>query len=112
MDAVDFLLYKTRYCDSHFCDECPIYNECEADDTRRAAEKIVEEMEKWAKEHPIITRATVFFNQYPDAPKASDGYPVIGPCAISKKYKDKQDRGCLGDKCLECRKEFWEEGIE
>lgn len=74
MDAVKFAIYRKRYCDSRHCDTCPIYEECDNEENPRAAAKIVKVVEKWAKEHPIKTRATVFFEQYPSVSKKYSMY--------------------------------------
>lgn len=62
MDVIEFVIQKKRYCHAHFCNECVIYDECRADNTSSAdAAKIVEEIKKWTKSHPLNTRATKFF---------------------------------------------------
>lgn len=117
MDALKFLSEMKRMCYSFDrCSECPLYIlgcdtspdcRCEEED-----EDIVREVEQWSNGHPRITRAAVFFEQYPTAPKSKDGYPEVDPCVMCEEYKKKRDDGCMGIECLKCREEYWGEVVE
>ena len=71
--------------------------------------EIVEQVEKWAKEHPEKTRQSEFLKQWPDAEIGEDGLPVVAPCQLNLELihdgssKDCESRGV----CDECRREFW-----
>ena len=76
--------------------------------------EIVEQVEQWAKEHPIKTRQREFLNQWPDAEMGDDGYPSVAPCQLNvellqcESQKDCEDRGVCG----KCRRDFWLKEIE
>lgn len=72
----------------------------------------VAKVERWLKNNPANTRALQFFKQYPDAVKASDGYPAVYPCMMNKKYIDEKVKGCYGGECLKCRDEYWGKEIK
>ena len=76
--------------------------------------EIVEQVEKWAKEHPVKTRQSEFLKQWPDAEISDDGLPSIAPCQLDvrlihgKSQDDCEDRGV----CDKCRRDFWLKEIE
>lgn len=108
MDAVEYLLWKNRYCLKHLCDDCSICDACNNNiQSRSAAEEIVKEIENWSKTYPIKTHATEFFKQYPTASKESDGYPPIKPCEMAEYYRERKANKCDGYTCEECRNEYW-----
>ena len=71
--------------------------------------EIVEQVEQWAKEHPVKTRQSEFFNQWPDAEIGYDGLPTVAPCQLNiellqcESQKDCEERGTCG----KCRRNFW-----
>ena len=76
--------------------------------------EIVEQVEQWAKEHPVKTRQDEFFNQWPDAEIGYDGLPTVAPCQLNiellqcESQKDCEERGICG----KCRCDFWLKEIE
>ena len=76
--------------------------------------EIVEQVEKWAKEHPVKTRQSEFLKQYPDAEIADDGLPSVAPCQLYKNMEEKDENGacCKNCGCAECRHDFWLKEIE
>ena len=76
--------------------------------------EIVEQVEQWAKEHPIKTRQSEFLKQWPDAEISDDGLPSIAPCQLNiellqcESQKDFEERGV----CDKCRRDFWLKEIE
>lgn len=115
MDALDFLKAKTRMC-KQTCKKCELWkNEILPSDgfcdawMKKHPEKAVAFAEKWAAEHPIKTRQSVFFEQWPDARiKKADGLPMASPCDLDGKLLGK----CDGISCPECRKKFWLTEVE
>lgn len=110
MDAVEFLRERRRMCNAQDdCGTCPIGIVC--DDyfvnhnySQEKASGMVSTVEQWAKEHPIKTRQSVFFEQWPDARiHKEDGLPMASPCDLDSKLAGK----CEGIPCPECRKKFW-----
>ena len=76
--------------------------------------EIVEQVEKWSKEHSVKTRQSEFLKQWPDAEIGDDGLPSIAPCQLNvgllqcESRKDCEDRGVCG----KCRRDFWLKEIE
>ena len=76
--------------------------------------EIVEQVEQWAKEHPVKTRQSEFLKQWPDAEISDDGLPAIAPCQLNvellqcESQKDCEERGVCG----KCRCDFWLKEIE
>lgn len=113
MDAVEYLktLNRMCHCECLKCEfgkarsgfeTCPVWQ-------RTHPEEAVAIVEKWAKEHPIKTRISVFLEQWPDARiHGADGLPFVSPCYLV----DKPDLKCTGTACPECRKEFWLAEVE
>lgn len=79
-----------------------------------SAEAVVEQVEQWAKEHPVKTRQSEFLKRYPEAEISDDGLPSIAPCQLDvglihgKAQKDCEDR----EACGKCRRDFWLKEIE
>lgn len=76
--------------------------------------EIVEQVEQWAKEHPVKTRQSEFLKQYPEAEIGDDGYPSVAPCQLYKDMEEKDENGvcCTNCGCAECRRDFWLKEIE
>lgn len=110
MDAVEFLDKVDRLSKRGFTEEKMRYN-----DYRTAGDNVgaVKFVERWAAEHPVKTRQSVFLEQYPEAELTQDGVIQICPIAISSAYKDEKGRCKITDStCSECRKEFWLTEVE
>lgn len=117
MDAVKFLKEKNRMCKKvNDCFICSLGNEdgrCQIGsivNQRLTEEQLVENVKKWAAEHPVKTRQSEFLKMFPNA-KMRDGTIIINPCEIniinaeSKMCEDSSD-------CNECRLNYWIEEIE
>ena len=71
--------------------------------------EIVEQVEQWAKEHPVKTRQSEFLKQWPDAEIGYDGLPTVAPCQLNiellqcESQDDCEGRGV----CDKCRRDFW-----
>lgn len=79
-----------------------------------SAEAVVEQVEQWAKEHPVKTRQSEFLKQWPDAEIGDDGYPSVAPCQLYKDMEEKDENGvcCKNCGCGICRRDFWLKEIE
>ena len=125
MDAVEFLKEAKRYCEwcknttqdgkKRLCDACYFEKLNNIFNLHSMAYcKFVEIVEQWAKEHPVKTRMSEFFNQWPDAEIGYDGLPTVAPCQLNiellqcESQKDCEDRGV----CNKCRRDFWLKEIE
>ena len=114
MDAVEFLKARSRICNDNVCEgDCPLFYCCN-DRIDDNMVKLVSIVEQWAKEHPVKTRQSEFFNQWPDAEIAGDGLPSVAPCQLYKDMEEKDENGvcCKNCGCGICRRDFWLKEIE
>ncbi len=111
MDAVEFYKQFARYCSSSYCCACNIVDYCKTKTKDgRDAEKIVREIEQWAKDHPVKTRQSEFLKMFPKADLTS-----LLPCVIEK---DKRAMRCAKYVCFSspnycgmCRDDYWNEEV-
>lgn len=108
MDAIEFVKQLRRMDETGVLKKRFIYlREGEEMDS---PEDVVAEVEEWAKENPPETRQSLFIKQYP---KVATYKGVIGirPCQIEEGYTSQY---CLYDssQCVQCRKEYWLQGVE
>ena len=107
MDAVEYVKALRRLCRSKIkCSECQLLNKedhCCMADIGECAEKTVQIVEQWAKDHPIKTRQSEFLKMFPNAViDEDDGILCIKPCIIDESIK------CTnGKNCDDCRREYW-----
>ena len=114
MDAVEYVKQRERMCDYYVnCNDCPAsdYQEC---GSLNGITKLVSIIEQWAKEHPVKTRQSEFFNQWPDAEIFEGRYLNICPALISKEYRDEETNECNQPEfsCGKCKRDFWLKEIE
>lgn len=113
MDAIEFINEKVRMCNWCNCIDCPFneLNGCSAGSlvNNGNVEKAVKLVEKWSKENPRKTRQNLFLEQYPEADIGVDGVLKACPALISSLYR--VNGNCIGQ-CSDCRKSFWNQGIE
>lgn len=113
MDAVEFIRERNRMC-KHYrgCNGCPAdglicSNIWGMDD----AEKLVQIVEEWAKEHTRKTRQSEFLRQWPGALVDTSGTLCIDPCNVDKQMKG--EAYCEAqENCYGCRREFWGQEVE
>ena len=74
-----------------------------------SAEAVVEQVEQWAKEHPIKTRQSEFLKMFPETEMIND-YICICPSRVSKKHRDSDTSCSIG--CDKCKRDFWLKEIE
>lgn len=79
-----------------------------------SAEAVVEQVEQWAKEHPIKTRQSELLKLFPEANVLYDEYLNICPAQLSSECRDKETGGCYdtGMDCGKCKRDFWLKEIE
>lgn len=121
MEAVKFLREKVRMCNENStCNQCELYKS-EIDCTGISCKKWMEEypedavafVEKWAAEHPVKTRQSVFLEQYPEADLAENGVVPLCPRAVSAAYRETDGRCAIrSDTCDNCRRKFWLAEVE
>lgn len=122
MDAVEYIKEAKRICKSRsvcksVSDKCPLLDEnghctatadiCAADIIEKA-EKAVQIVEQWAKDHPVKTRQSEFLKMFPHAQKR-DGIINICPLSVDKDHKTNSE--CLITACDGCRQRFWNEEV-
>lgn len=107
MDAVKYIKALRRLCESkRKCTECPLLNKEESYcivDKGEYAEKAVQIVEQWAKDHPVKTRQSEFLKMFPNAVIDEDnGILCIKPCEIDESI------GCTNGKgCNDCYRKYW-----
>lgn len=108
MTAIEYLRAKqrmTKKC-TMICNECPfsINNNASGcfclDFERNNAEKAIEIVENWAKQHPIKTFLTDFKEKYPNAPMDTNGTPNCCPHDLG--YTDNADKDDCNMDCKDC----------
>lgn len=115
MDAVEFIRERNRMC-KYFrgCAGCPADGMiCSTIWGMNDAERLVQVVEEWAKEHPHKTRQSEFLRQWLKARVDKDGILFICPADIAKNQKDEYG-GCANPmkNCPECRRRFWQQEVE
>ena len=118
MDALEFLKTLRRMCNCKCCSQCEIWKRLSMFETctswiKTHPEEAVAIAEKWAKDHPIKTRQSVFLEQYPEAQIDDNDVLSVCPAVISPSHR-KYGGGCLyiHKKCADCRREFWLAEVE
>lgn len=108
MDAVEYVKTQYRLCRSKDCPECPLQDKencCCIMDTIEYAEKAVQIVEQWAKDHPVKTRQSEFLKMFPNA--KTDGGVIIF-CPRGFLPKGEAEAYCeKHDECIECCKDYW-----
>lgn len=111
MDAVEYIKAQCRLCKSkNHCYECPLQKDghCIVDisivGTSEYAEKAVQIVEQWAKEHPIKTRQSEFLRMFPNA-QIHDDVIWMCPKCIGCDYKPEEN--CNEIYCCDCKRKFW-----
>ena len=105
MDAVKFVK-QLRRMDCQCPREFSLFDACDT------PEQVVEEVEKWAKEHTVKTRQSEFLEHYPNAAMRKNGI-FLCPKAVDDTYTPASGKcGTNGVKCLECMKEYWLAEVE
>ena len=115
MYVMEFIRERNRMC-KHFgcCAECPANDViCGTIGETNDAERLVQIVEAWAKEHPHKTRQSVFLEQWPEARIYDNGVLGVCPAVISLSHRS-DGGGCLYPRkeCGECRREFWMQEVE
>lgn len=121
MDAIKFIKERSRMCDSLFgCEGCPANSqehglgECFVGiQSKYTPEQQIEIVDKWAKEHPLKTRQSVFLEQYSEAAIDACGVLSLCPTLISKSHRNIYGKCAnAGVECADCRREFWMQEVE
>lgn len=94
MDAVEYLKARERMNKGGFV---PITTDFEKNDAERA----VEIVEKWSKEHPRKTILQDFLEKYPKAPMDEKGFPK-DVCPFALGYEEDDCGVYFADKCFDC----------
>ena len=110
-DKKELLGLLTNYCKGIKCSECIMKSVC-CDDTRECidvAYNLVEFIENWAKEHPVITYADKYKEVFGiDVSSKLDDMEVHTYPYQCPKVHGFSDIGCEDSKnCTECRTRFW-----
>jgi hypothetical protein len=109
MDAVEYVKTVCRLCKSEgHCSECPLRNKEDGScivNRSEHAEKAVQIVEQWAKDHSIKTRQSEFLKMFPDAGTGESGILIFCPRQFDP--KNVNSVYCHRHACFECRKHYW-----
>lgn len=122
MDAVGFLKTKNRMCAAYLratstkCDGCPLDEVASVMCSKHHfdhAEEAVGIVERWAEQHPVETRQSVFLGQYPETALDKHGIIQICPTTLFAAYRSNK-AGCKFSDimCPDCRRGFWMQEVE
>ena len=120
MDAVEYLKARHRLCSYHSrnnctCEGCPLgatFGTCFPHQTERDdPEKAVNNVEGWAKSHPLRTRQSVFLERYPDAETLGNGVLRICPKLIERVECIYSGDDGFTD-CTTCLCKYWHQEID
>lgn len=111
MDALEFARERKRMCRSHErCLDCPLKEvKCHEID------EIIAIVEQWSKDHPRKTRQSVFLEQWPDTVLDKFGVVQLCPMNVSAAHRRRgNSEKCRNPEklCIDCRREFWMQGVE
>ena len=108
MDSVrkEDSVYKGKgRCSDVNCEDCPLERLCRNNTTLIfSAFEFIDAVEKWGKEHPVITRADKFKEVFGYEPHDSvySNYPC--PNSMGANFRD-----CSFKTCADCKKDYWED---
>lgn len=111
MDAVEYVKTQYRLCRSKDCPECPLQDKencCCIMDTIEYAEKAVQIVEQWAKDHPVKTRQSEFLKMFPNAPKSGR---VLDICPQNLNIDYMPPKRCENISCGACKTDYWNEEV-
>lgn len=105
MDSLRDNAFKGRKnCEGVACDECPLKPFCHAYGSSKhyRAFDVIEIVEKWGAEHPVITRADKYKEVFGTYPKYKNNDLF---CPGEARIKD----NCLALNCDACKNQYWNE---
>lgn len=91
MDAVDFIKERQRFCYGRNCDECGLRKRrihCGSVNEINKPKALVDFIEQWAKEHPIVTNADKLVEVFGQI-RLSD----ITPEWLKQEYREPEGKG-------------------
>ena len=129
MDVLEYEKARIRMCRTMIlkeggCEACPLFNGLK----RRCgfAASIAENMDenairknidiviKWSKDHPVKTRQSEFLKKFPNADMQK--IYTLFPCVIDQTIRPtrcvKYESFNSPKKCVECRKDYWNEEVD
>ena len=123
MDAVNFFKTANRLCKDQGCRKCPACKEgvCMVmrmirldDNSVKSIEETISKVEQWAKDHPVKTRQSEFLKKFPNADMQK--IYTLFPCVIDQTIRPtrcvKYESFNSPNKCVECRKDYWNEEVD
>ena len=102
MDVLKFAKEFKRMCHTYtetMCKGCPREKclKCEIKElSNTGIKELINDVEKWSKEHPVKTRLQDLLEKYPNVKLSISGYPML--CCRTLGYCDECLHGCNGCK--------------
>lgn len=114
-DTKYYLQKRGEICNAADCGKCPLSKNnngkklaCDRYEERFPEEAIAAVREWHESKTKKYTYLDDFFDKFPDAPKAIDGYPYIKPCFIYSEIKNNNKYACTlcsSNNCWDMKKE-------
>lgn len=90
------------------CDKCPLVGHvCGTHGTTFYAEKTIEIVSSWAKEHPIVTNELKFKEDWGCEPKSIGGIYLCPSYFGFEECVSPFGQSATNPYCVECEKKFW-----
>lgn len=93
MDALEFIKERQRLCSCYECKECPLIKEgCSFAESE--AESLVNRVEKWSRENPIVTNEMMFkrvFGRDLDMVYINDSNGSVFCCIDRRELNNRKD---------------------
>lgn len=89
------------------CEECPLTTFCGDNDVCFNAEKIIEIVTQWAKEHPFVTSEQKFKEDWGREPKSIGGIYLCPSYFGFEECESPFGQSATNPSCIECEKKFW-----
>ena len=97
MDSVRSEVFRGQEnCGGVSCEKCPVQFICEHNSLSFNAPVIVEIVERWGKEHPIVTNADKYEEVFGRKPHDKHGNYICPRFEV------------CGFSCADCKKDYWE----
>lgn len=90
-------------CKGVACHKCPLQGVCEQSSVTFSAFAVMEVVEQWGKEHPIVTKADKFEEVFGRRPRPTDYTAYVCPRRVGFDVHE-----CHEASCITCAKAFWE----
>lgn len=123
MEALEYEKARIRMCRTMIlkeggCSACPLYDGLKrrcmiaasvvSKPDEDAIKKNIDEVIKWAKDHPVKTHQSEFLKMFPNAPKSGR---VLDICPQNLNIEYMPPKRCENISCGACKTDYWNEEV-